>query len=147
MASTDAALDAPHTPIPAASELLTRFSDAEPNRPDRPGGTLSDLLDELGDAFIAYGQAFAAAASTLRHHQPGLPVEAADLDAAASGLMQGGWACRQLGPSLRGFLPALPWLDPDAPIPPADDDDGAEAKVDADTQPPGENTPASGDPA
>ena len=61
---------------------------------------------------LTYGQAFAAAAGTLRRHQPELTVEAADLDAAANGLLQAGWACRQLGPNLRGFLPPLPWLAP-----------------------------------
>jgi hypothetical protein len=135
--------EAPPTPIPAATELLARFSDAEPNDPDRPGGTLSDLLDELGDAFVAYGQAFIASSAMLRRHQPGLSVEAADLDAAGGGLTQSGWACRQLAPNLRGFLPALPWLPEDADIPPRPRGDEPTESPQTEPEPDGETDPPS----
>lgn len=70
---------------------------------------------------MTYGQAFATVASMLREHQPRLTTEAIDMDAASAGLMQAGWACRSLAPNLRGMLPPLPWLPPDAPIPPEAD--------------------------
>jgi hypothetical protein len=47
MAMHDPAPEAAPAPIPSSVELLSRFTAAGPNDPERPDGTLSDLLDEL----------------------------------------------------------------------------------------------------